>query len=293
MIMSMTGYGRSNKEIDSCHVSVEIKAVNNRFCEINIRMPKQLFFLEERMKKSISQVISRGKVDVFIHIQGDGVSKKELSVDWNLIAEYQNTFDEMAEKFHSSNSFPLKELLFNEEVVAVRESSDISSELTDVILSSVEEAAMELRDMRLKEGQELRDDIIHRIDTLRQFIVKLREYTPVIQKQYRERLQRRVEEFLGGKTEIDEARILTEVSVFAEKADIQEELTRIDSHLKQFISILSDAKVIGRKLDFLVQELNREVNTIGSKSNHLETSQLVIELKAELEKIREQVQNIE
>lgn len=289
----MTGYGRSTKEMDSFHVSAEIKAVNNRFCEINIRMPKQLFFLEDRMKKSISRFINRGKVDVFIHIEGDGVSKKELSVDWNLITEYKNIFNEMAEKLDSSDSFPIHQLLFNEAVVAVRESSDISSELTDNILSSVEEATVELRDMRLKEGQELRNDIVRRIDTLQHFIVKMREFTPVIQKQYRQRLQRRVEEFLDRKTDIDEARILTEVSVFAEKADIQEELTRIDSHLKQFLSILSEATVVGRKLDFLVQELNREVNTIGSKSSHLETSQIVIELKAELEKIREQVQNIE
>lgn len=293
MIMSMTGYGRSTKQTDNCQVSVEIKAVNHRFCEISIRMPRQLLFLEDRMKKNLSRLISRGKVDVFIHIQGDDVSKKVLSVDWHLISEYRHIFKEMAEKFHSSETFPVQQLLFNEEVVTVEESGDISNELSDIILLAVEEAADELVVMRQREGQELCADIIRRLEVLSNYTAKMREFTPIIQKQYQERLEKRVNDFLDGKTDIDQARILTEVSVFADKADIQEELTRIDSHLKQFLSIMSDAGVIGRKLDFLVQELNREVNTIGSKANHLETSQIVVDVKAELEKIREQVQNIE
>ncbi|PYZ93206.1 YicC family protein [Salipaludibacillus keqinensis] len=293
MIMSMTGYGRSTKENDNCQVTVEMKAVNHRFCEMNIRMPRQLFFLEDRMKKEISKYVKRGKVDVFLNVHGEGVVKRSLSIDWDLFQQYQEMHEEMIKSSGAASEFPVNELLVHEEVVSVNEADDVSEELETMVQGAVEQAVVQLIDMRKQEGEELHKDMVHRLSQITAYVDELRGLSPLVQTQYRDRLLKKVEDFVGSDLDIDQSRILTEVSVFADKSDIEEELTRIDSHVKQFMTILNDAHVVGRKLDFLVQELNRETNTIGSKANHLEISQTVVNLKAELEKIKEQVQNVE
>ncbi|UCZ51791.1 YicC family protein [Bacillus shivajii] len=293
MVISMTGYGRSSKEIADSEVTVEMKAVNHRFCEINIRMPRQFFFLEDQLKKTISNYVQRGKVDVFIHLKGEGIVERSLSVDWDLFQDYHETYTKMIERTTSSAAFPVDQLLLHENVVEVQEKEEVTEDLKEMLLSAVEEASVQLKEMRMKEGQELYSDVTKRIEKLSGWTEKLTELAPTVQKNYRDRLQKRVEEFMNGALDIDEARMLTEVAVYADKTDIQEEITRIDSHLKQFIHILSEGGVVGRKLDFVVQELNRETNTIGSKANDIEISQLVVDLKSELEKVREQVQNIE
>ena len=293
MIVSMTGYGRSLKENNNYQVTVEMKAVNHRFCEINIRMPRQFFFIEDQLKKVIGRYISRGKVDVFINLNGEGIVNRKLSVDWDLVDQYFETFEKMSTRYTSPQNFPLETLLLHENVVDVQESDDVSEGLKNMVVSAAEEAVKQLREMREKEGNELHHDLHTRIDNLAQRTADLKENVPNVQKNYREKLTKRVQEFVAGTMEIDESRILTEVAVYADKADIQEEITRIMSHLKQFNEILTQGKVVGRKLDFIVQELNREINTIGSKANDISISQHVVNLKSELEKIREQVQNIE
>ncbi|MCD8510859.1 MAG: YicC family protein [Bacillus sp. (in: Bacteria)] len=293
MIISMTGYGRSLKENGDFHVTVEMRAVNHRFCEINIRMPRQFFFLEDKLKKLISRYVQRGKVDVFVNLQGEGIVKRNLSVDWNLFDQYLKTFEKMAEKYVSSQTFPVDQLLLHEDVVVVQESDEVTEHLEKMLMEATEEAVQHLKEMRKKEGQSLYNDLKNRLEKIGLWAVELKEFAPNVQRSYRERLTKRVEDFVVGKMEVDEGRILTEVAVYADKSDIQEELTRIESHLKQFFEILDQTGVVGRKLDFLVQELNREANTIGSKANDIAISQRVVDIKAELEKIKEQVQNIE
>lgn len=289
----MTGYGRSLKENGDFHVTVEMRAVNHRFCEINIRMPRQFFFLEDKLKKLISRYVQRGKVDVFVNLQGEGIVKRNLSVDWNLFDQYLKTFEKMAEKYVSSQTFPVDQLLLHEDVVVVQESDEVTEHLEKMLMEATEEAVQHLKEMRKKEGQSLYNDLKNRLEKIGLWAVELKEFAPNVQRSYRERLTKRVEDFVVGKMEVDEGRILTEVAVYADKSDIQEELTRIESHLKQFFEILDQTGVVGRKLDFLVQELNREANTIGSKANDIAISQRVVDIKAELEKIKEQVQNIE
>ncbi|MBU9712457.1 YicC/YloC family endoribonuclease [Evansella tamaricis] len=293
MITSMTGYGRSLKEMENCQVTVEMRAVNHRFCEINVRMPRQIFFLEDQIKKVISRYVKRGKVDVFINIHGEGIVNRTLKVDWELFHQYQKTFEKMAESYVTTQSFPVDQLLLHEEVVEVQESDGVTEDLENTLLASVDEAVQQLILMRKKEGQELFEDLQDRIGKMVSWNRDLKEYAPTVQNNYRERLMKRVQEFNQGNLNVDESRILTEVAIYADKADIQEEMTRIESHLKQFLQILKETDVVGRKLDFIVQELNREVNTIGSKANDISISQLVVHMKSELEKIREQVQNIE
>ncbi|UTR10935.1 YicC family protein [Evansella sp. LMS18] len=293
MITSMTGYGRSLKENADCQVTVEMKAVNHRFCEINIRMPRQFFFLEDQLKKTISRFVKRGKVDVFINISGEGIVNRTLAVNWELLSQYHSVFSEMKEKFGSNADFPLNSMLANDAVVEIQESDEVDEGLKSLVVSAAEDAVLQLVEMRKKEGLELYEDVHKRIGRLSDKAEELKEFAPAIQKNYLERLTKKVRDFTGSALEIDESRVLTEVAVYADKSDIEEELTRIQSHLKQFNDIISSEKVVGRKLDFIVQELNRETNTIGSKSNDVTISKHVVEIKSELEKIREQVQNIE
>ncbi|WP_369683838.1 YicC/YloC family endoribonuclease [Salipaludibacillus sp. LMS25] len=293
MVMSMTGYGRSQKENEHSRLTVEMRAVNHRFCEINIRMPRQLFFLEDRMKKCISHYVNRGKIDVFLNLQGEGTMKRSLTIDWNLFHEYYQLYEEMTEMTVSSEAFPLDKLLIHEDVVSVQESDEVTEDLESMVLKAVKEAAEQLSKMRQQEGSALKGDMKERLQRLTAYVQQLRGLAPEVQDLYRDRLMKKVDDFLAGRAEIDETRLLTEVAVYADKSDINEELTRIDSHITQFNDILEESSVVGRKLDFLVQELNREANTIGSKANHLDISQIVVNMKAELEKIREQVQNVE
>ncbi|WP_416151007.1 YicC/YloC family endoribonuclease [Salipaludibacillus sp. HK11] len=289
----MTGYGRSSKENHNCQLTVEMKAVNHRFCEINIRMPRQLFFLEDRIKKIITYYVKRGKVDVFLNVHDEGVVKRALSVDWDLFDQYHKIYNQMSEKVSNPVAMPIDQLLLHEEIVTVNEADEVSEELENMVEAAVEAATLQLVEMRNAEGKALRKDMIQRLNYLNGALEGLRKFAPQVQQEHRDRLLKKVEEFIDGTVEVDSSRILTEVAVFADKSDIEEELTRIDSHVRQFLEILNDATVVGRKLDFLVQELNRETNTIGSKASHIEISQIVVNVKAELEKIREQVQNIE
>lgn len=293
MILSMTGYGRSLKEKDDFYVTVEMRAVNHRFSEISVRMPKQFFFLEEKLKKIISRVVKRGKVDVFIHIKGESLASRHLLVDWKLLQQYHNAYEKMTQLYESATSFPVDQLLLHDDVVEVQEADDVSEEVVNLIVQATEEATEKLKEMREKEGQTLSEDLLYRIEKLFQWNSELIDVAPTIQEMYRERLTKRVKDFVNGNLDIDEARILTEVAIYADKSDIQEEITRIDSHLKQFQKIVHQGGVVGRKLDFIVQELHREINTIGSKSNDISISKIVVDMKSELEKIREQVQNIE
>lgn len=289
----MTGFGRSKKELDSFKVLVEMKSVNHRFCEISVRMPRQFLLFEEKIKKTVNQYIQRGRVDVFVTVEGEGYISRSLQVDWDLISQYEKAILKTKDLYKLEGTFSIDQLLHLPEVFTVNENEDGIEELEEVILEVTKSAAIELHNMRKIEGTALKNDIAQRLHIINEVVQNLKPYSAQVVEKYKERLEKKMSDFLDGKFELDEGRILTEVAVFADKADINEELTRLESHVSQFFKIIETDGSIGRKLDFLVQEMNREMNTIGSKANDVGISQKVVEMKSELEKIKEQVQNIE
>jgi len=291
MIVSMTGFGRSKKESDRLSVTVELKTVNHRFCEFYFRMPRQLLKIEDKLKKKLGDHILRGRVEVFVTLSGEAVVNRKVQIDWGLLDQYYQYITSINQKYGLDQQISLNELIAREEIISIEESDEENGELELLVIEAVEEAALSLKAMRQTEGEALARDISENLTQIKQRVNGLRELTPRVVNQYQERLTKRMQDFLAG--QIDEARILTEVAVFAEKADISEELTRLDSHIQQFQKIILLKEPVGRKLDFLVQEMNREVNTIGSKANDSTIASEVVEMKSLLEKIKEQVQNIE
>ncbi|MDR6997962.1 YicC/YloC family endoribonuclease [Neobacillus niacini] len=291
MVISMTGFGRSKKESGSLSVNVEVKTVNHRFCEFNIRMPRQLLKIEDKMKKKLNQHIRRGRVEVYVTIEGESAVTRKIHVDWKLIEEYYQFINLAREKYEIEGKVTLQDLLNNSELIHIEESESGNEELENLVLTATEDAVILLKQMRLAEGEELKKDLLSALTQLEKNISELQEYAPLVLQSYQERLMKRMEELVKG--QIDETRILTEVAIFADKADINEEITRLNSHIGQFIQTLNEQEPIGRKLDFLVQEMNREANTIGSKANDANIAKKVVEIKSLLEKLKEQVQNIE
>lgn len=289
----MTGFGRSKKEFDNFKVIVEMKSVNHRFCEISVRMPRQFLLFEEKIKKTVNQYIQRGRVDVFVTVEGEGYINRSLQVDWDLISQYERAIKKAKDLYKLEGTFTIEQLISLPEVFTVNENENGIEELEQVIIEVTKAAAIELQTMRQVEGTALKNDIVERLQLISEVVQYLKPFSNDVVEKYRERLVKKITDVLNGSFEIDEGRIVTEVAIFADKADINEELTRLESHVNQFLTIIEDEGSIGRKLDFLVQEMNREMNTIGSKANDVQISQKVVEMKSELEKIKEQVQNIE
>jgi uncharacterized protein (TIGR00255 family) len=287
----MTGFGRASGQVDSSLLTVEMKSVNHRFLEITLKMPKQFMSIEDKMKKLISQSVSRGRIEVYVNLEGESLVDKDIHIDWDLLTQYVNSLHQMKERFSLKGEVTLDQILALGEGIDIREGSVSSEDVEKELLHLVKSAAWQLSEMRKAEGEQLALDLKQRLEDLTKITVELEKTAPTVVRQYRERLEKRVSEFVSGK--IDENRILTEVALFADKADISEELTRIQSHFHQFRETLQTSGTIGRKLDFLVQELNREANTIGSKANDGHIAINVVELKSIIEKLKEQVQNIE
>ncbi|KZZ82901.1 MULTISPECIES: YicC/YloC family endoribonuclease [Bacillaceae] len=291
MIASMTGFGRAVQEKDGRTISVEMKSVNHRFCEISVKMPRQLMSVEDKIKKVISGRIRRGRLEAYITIDGEPIAKRTVSVDWDLLDQLTEAAAKMKERYGFNDQLTLDGLLKIEDVVQVQEEHGDQSRLLEAILDTVESAVIELSGMRLSEGRHLLKDIEIRLDDVRAAAEQIEAIAPAVQKSHMEKLSTKLKDLL--QTEADESRILTEAAIFAEKADITEEVTRIYSHLQQFSQALHSGEAIGRKLDFIVQELNREANTIGSKANDSRIAAFAVELKSTIEKIKEQVQNVE
>ncbi|NRD78818.1 YicC family protein [Bacillus sp. BRMEA1] len=291
MVNSMTGFGRGKAASESYTVNVEIKTVNHRFSEISIRMPRQLLKMEDKIKKRLNKHIHRGRAEIYVSVEGEGVVTRSIRVDWDLIDEYFQFVKQAMEKYGIEGNVTLQELLNRSDLIHIEESEAANEELENLVLSAVEEAIVLLRQMRNTEGEELKKDLLIILNRLESDLTELQELAPLVVNFFKDRLMKRMQEFTGGL--LDETRLLTEVAVFAEKADINEEITRLKSHIGQFIQTLNTVESIGRKLDFLVQEMNREVNTIGSKANDSRIATKVVEMKSLLEKLKEQVQNIE
>ena len=293
MIRSMTSFGRSNSEEGKKRVfTVEMKSVNSRYLDVNIRMPKSIISLEEEIRKMISNSLNRGKVDVFINIknynEGAGVPK----VDINLAQGYLQCFKEIEEKLNIKNDISVMQIARFPEVITMIEEEykidEIWEELKPLISSSLDM----MINMREVEGEKLKEDILIKINQIEELVSKVEEFADSIPKVFKQKLEERLKDLLGN-VEVDENRIATEVCILADKATVDEEIIRLNSHINQVRETLKLNEPIGRKLDFIVQEMNRETNTIGSKSSDIKMTNIVIDIKNILEKIREQVQNIE
>jgi len=289
---SMTGYGKASCEREGREVTVEIKSVNHRFLDLNLKLPKIFFPCEERVRKTVAQYVTRGHLDVYINYTDYAQTNKELVVDENLAAAYVETARMLSEKFGVENDYTVKMLMKTSDVLTVR-AKDVADEFwAELVADAVSAALCELDKMRITEGEKLRNDLEQRIDTVEEFVAEIAKIAPTVSEDYKQRLEARIKELLAG-IQPDEAKLCQEVAFFADKSNIDEELTRLNSHIVQYRAILENEKPTGRQLDFLVQELNREVNTICSKSNNLVITNTGLRLKNEIEKIREQIQNIE
>ena len=293
MLNSMTGYGRSDNQNEAFACKVEIRSVNNRFIEINTRLPKFLAALELPIKKLVKSRCARGSFDLFLTLEKGEESGAALEVKPNLgLAEqYHNAFRQIQEKLGLKDDIPLEALMGMKDIVKA-EPPTLDTAQEEMILEAVDAALTALIEMRQEEGKALQADVTSRLQAIQQLTGTIQKRQPVVLEEYRNRLTEKVKTLAEG-LEMDETRLAQETALLADKSDISEEITRLASHLEQFHSLFNKAEPIGRKLEFITQEINRETNTIGSKSVDYEVSQNVIEIKSLLEKIREQLQNIE
>lgn len=293
MPKSMTGFGRSEYENLGIEYVVEVKSINHRYYDLNIRLPRQYSFLEDIIRKEVALKFSRGKIDVNVTINDFNNSTKRVLFNENLINAYIEEAKNLEQVYGLKNNFSFSNILNIPDVVSV-EKDDNQEELINDFKKALGEAFDNLALMKQTEGNNLRDNIVLKIDRLQELFAKIEERADLVIIEYKNKLKARVVELSGlAEVNVDEARLATEVAIFADKACIDEEIIRFKSHIKQLLSTIELNESIGKKLDFIIQEMNREVNTIGSKSSDLVITNTVIELKNILEQIREQIQNIE
>ena len=292
MVKSMTGYGRGEQTVNGYNITVELRSVNNRYLDCNVRIPRLYLFAEEAIKARIQNSISRGKVDVFVTLESTGEQKLEVSLNKPVADGYHAALLELAETYGLSNDISVSLLSrFPEVLVAEKAEEDVEQMAKD-ICSVLDKALADFDQMRTREGGRLKDDILSRAVTIENKVALVEQRSPETVSEYRARLEARMSEVLSN-TQLDPARILTEAAIFADKVAVDEETVRLRSHISQLREMLDKGGAVGRKLDFLIQEFNREANTIGSKCSDIEIARHVVDVKAEIEKIREQVQNLE
>ncbi len=292
LVMSMTGFGRSQQERNGRIVTVEIKSVNHRYAEVICRLPKSIQHVEEPLKKIIQRSVGRGRVEVWISVTGDAFTKQRYAANVELAHSLVMALRQIKEAEQLAGDVSLHDLLQREEWLSVTEQNEDASEWTSFVEEVCQEATWNLQQMKREEGKALQDDLQARMTTFDNLIANIISIETNVAEAYKTRIQKRLSEW-GITEQVEEQRLLTEMAMLIDKADISEECTRLQSHIKQFQQTLYENGSIGRKLDFLIQELNREVNTIGSKSQDAKLSSFVVECKTVLEKIREQVQNLE
>lgn len=294
MIRSMTGFGQAQVTIADMIIHADMKSVNHRYSEVSIRMPKEWLMYEEALRKLVIEQTRRGRVDVFIAAERQSSGQKIIDIDWSLADRYMELGQLGQERYGFGESLSLFQLLQLPELISVREVSvEPDDQLEEALLACVGEALAGLVSMRKTEGGFLARDLQERLVLLMGLHADLLRYAPLVTAEYAAKLKQRIQDLIGSDTVVDEAKLATEIALFADRSNIDEELTRLGSHFEQFAALLKVSEPVGRKLDFLIQEMNREVNTIGSKANNAEIAAKVINMKAELEKMREQIQNIE
>ena len=295
MIRSMTGFGRGEYSDGKRNVICEIRTVNHRYADISVKMPKRYSFAEEKIKALIKERVRRGKVEVSIIVEN--LTEGDITIRLNspVAQQYIENLKELKERYGLTGEIDLKLVSSMPDVLKAIPDVEDEEEVTAVICESVKAAVSRLDEMRTTEGAKLAEDLLMRGELIREIVKKIEKRAPLVAEEYREKQEARIRELVEDKVDIPADRILVEAAVFADKANITEELVRLDSHMIQLKTFLTESGegTVGKKLDFLVQEMNREANTIGSKANDLEITSLMLETKSEIEKIREQVQNIE
>ena len=292
MIKSMTGYGKSEQTIDSLNVTVEIKSVNHRYFEFSARVPREYGFLEEKLKKYCNSLITRGKVECYVSVEDLEEREMEVNVNETLAAGYVKALKELSERFGLKDDISAVTLSRYPGVITLHKASEDEERIWNAVKTVAETAVSKFIEMRETEGSKLRGDILSRADYIIECVEFIEGRSPETVREYNEKLKQRMKELLGDAA-VDEQRLLNEAAIYADKIAVDEETVRLRSHISQLREFMNSSEAIGRKLDFLVQEINREANTIGSKAQDVDIAKKVIAIKAEVEKIREQVQNIE
>ena len=293
MIRSMTGYGKQSLSIDGREYQIEIKSVNHRYLDINIKMPKTLSYLEDTIKKEISEKIKRGKIDVFITFENNSQEGKNIKINKELAKLYINQLKELAQEEKISSNIEVIEIAKFPDILTIKVDEE-DEKIKQEIMQTTQEATNKIIEMKNIEGEKIAQDLLQRISNIENKIIEISEKSTGLIQEYVVKLEKRVKELLKN-DEVDKSRLAQEVVIYADKCSIEEEITRLKSHIFQFENLISNNQdgAIGKKLDFIIQEMNRETNTIGSKANNLEITNGVIDIKTEIEDIREQVQNIE
>ena len=291
MIKSMTGFGKYNEIRNEREYQIEVKSVNHRYLDISVKLPRQLSYLEEIIKKEVSKKIKRGKIDIFVTFNNNSQEGRELRINKKLAKTYIEKVKEISEEESILSNINVVEILKLPDVLNMKynqEDEQIKQEAISVLQVAIEQ----LLNMRKEEGKKIYDDLMRRIEAIESKIIKISEKSTGLIQEYVVKLEGRVKEILQTE-EIDKSRIAQEVVIYADKSSIEEEITRLRSHISQFRNLLQSDETVGKKLDFIIQEMNRETNTIGSKANCLDITNNVIDIKTELEDIRERIQNIE
>lgn len=292
MLKSMTGYGRAQEVIGNKDITVEIKGINHRFFELNTRVPRSYGYLEEFIKPLLQSRLSRGKLEVAITIYNVDAPDAEVAVNLELAKNYLDTLRGAAETLGLQDNFKMSDLLRLNDIFTVRKVEEDEEAICQAVGTVTEKAVENLVRMREREGGKLKEDLLCRLESIERSVGEIEQKAPQMAVDYRNRLYQKLLELLSD-TNIEQQRILMEAAIFAEKTAVDEETVRLRSHISQFRQLLSSDAPVGRKLDFLIQEFNRETNTIGSKVQNVEITKIVVEIKSDIEKIREQIQNIE
>lgn len=292
MVKSMTGYGHEEGIFGSKRVVAEIRSVNHRYADYNIKVPRYYGFLEDMARKYVSQYISRGKVDVFISVESYSDTDRQITLNSALAQSYIEALRQMRDEFNLADDISVSSVARFSDIFQSERKEEDADEIWQIVLQALKPALEQFIQMREREGERMAADVRQRGEYMLTLVSDVERRSPERVSEYRERLKSKLMEVLES-SDIDEARILTEAAIYADKVAVDEETVRLRSHFAELERILSSGEPAGRKLDFLIQEMNREINTIGSKANDIQTAKIVVELKAELEKMREQVQNIE
>lgn len=292
MVRSMTGYGRSQEMLDGMNITVEIKSVNHRYFDFSSRVPRNYGFLDEKLKSFVQSKVSRGKIECYVQVDNLEDDSVVVEINKSLAEGYVKAFDELSECYKIENNLSASVLARMNDVLVVRKAEADEDKIWNAVKAVAEKAVAKFINMREIEGEKLRDDILSRADLILEYVEFIEARSPETVREYNEKLLTRMKELLGD-IHVEETRLLTEAAIYADKIAVAEETVRLRSHISQLREFFESVEAVGRKMDFLVQEINREANTIGSKANDVEIARRVLEIKSEVEKIREQVQNIE
>ena len=292
MIKSMTGYGRAAQTIDGMAITVEIKSVNHRYFEFSSRSPRAYGFLDEKLKSFVQSMVSRGKVECYVQIEALEQADVQVQLNASLAQGYLQAFDELSNRFGLENDVRVSTLSRYSDIFSIHKAEADEEKVWNAVRAVAEDALTRFVDMRVREGERLRADVLARADAILEHVAFVESRSPETVREYNDKLLSRMQTVLEG-AQVDEQRILLEAAIYADKVAVAEETVRLRSHIDQLRDFFNAEEAVGRKLDFLVQEINREANTIGSKAQDVEIARRVIDIKAEVEKIREQIQNIE